>query len=150
MGKILILSDFFEIRELISEEFSPEGHMVVSTGQPSLFQELLTVLDPDVVLLDLHLKKANAWGVNHLIRKKSPQLPVLPFTAYPNPDGNIRLVLAHPEGEENLSFHAFKQKMNTLLNPNLASEQRKSDRQPLYPESQNIPVGGDGSPPGRK
>jgi CheY-like chemotaxis protein len=135
MGKILILSDFFEIRELISEEFSPEGHMVVSTGQPSLFKELLTVLDPDVVLLDLHLKKASVWSVNHLIRKKSPRLSVLPFTAYPNTDGNIRLVIAHPEGGENLSFQAFKQKMNILLNPNLSSQQGKSGEQRLNPES---------------
>ena len=135
MGKILILSDFFEIRELMAEEFSPEGHMVVSTGQPALFQELLTALDPDVVLLDLHLKKASAWTVNHVIRKKSPQLPVFPFAAFPNADGNFQLVLARPEGGENLSFQAFKQKMNILLNPNLASEQGKSEEQRLYPES---------------
>ena len=135
MGKILIFSDFFEIRELIAEEFAPEGHVVVSTGQPSLFQELLTVLDPDVVLLDLHLKKASAWGVNHVIRKKSPQLPVFPFAAYPNTDGNFQLILARPEGGENLSFQAFKQKMNILLNPNLTSEKRESEEQRIYPET---------------
>ncbi len=135
MGRVLIFSELFEIRELLAQDFAAEGHTVVVTGNPALTQTLLTDLNPDLVLLDLHLKKASAWNVHHLITRKSPQLHVLPFAAYPTTDGNFQLTLARPEGGENLSFQAFKQKMNILLNPNLTSEKGESEEQRLYPES---------------
>jgi CheY-like chemotaxis protein len=135
MRKILIFSEMFEIRELISQDFAAEGHMVVATGNPALIRTLIPDLNPDLVLLDLHLTKVNPWKVAELIRKRSPRGIVLPFTAYANAEGNIRLVIARREGGENLSFQAFKSRMNTLLNPRPFSGEKLSSRQISCPGS---------------
>ncbi len=116
MGKVLIFSEAFEIRELIAQDFAAEGHMVVATGNPVLIPTLTSDLNPDLVLLDLHLSKVNPWKVMQIIRNKSPRGIVLPFTAYADAEGNIRLAIARREDSEDLSFQAFKRKMSTLLN----------------------------------
>ena len=125
----------FEIRELISQDFAAEGHMVVATGNPALIRTLIPDLNPDLVLLDLHLSKVNPWKVMELIRKKSPRLILLPFTAYTNAEGNIRLVIARREGGENLSFQAFKSRMNTLMDPRPFAGERLSPGQTSRLES---------------
>ncbi len=116
MGKVLIFSEAFEIRDLIAQDFAAEGHMVVATGNPVLIPTLTSDLNPDLVLLDLHLSKVNPWKVMQIIRNKSPRGIVLPFTAYADAEGNIRLAIARREDSEDLSFQAFKRKMSTLLN----------------------------------
>ncbi len=133
MGRVLIFSEAFEIRELIAQDFAAEGHMVVATGNPALIPTLIPDLNPDLVLLDLHLRKANPWKVMQIIRKKSPRGMVLPFTACANAEGNIRLVIARREGSENLSFQAFKRKMSTLLNCRaFAGENYLSGKSPAW------------------
>jgi DNA-binding response OmpR family regulator len=111
----VIFSELFEIRELIAQDFADEGHTVVATGNSALIPEMLMSLGPDLILLDFHLNKINPWKMMQIIRKKSPGILVLPFSAYTNLGGNVRLVIAHQDGRENLSFQDFKQKMNLLL-----------------------------------
>jgi CheY-like chemotaxis protein len=135
MGKILIFSELFEIREIIVQDFASEGHTVVSTGNAALTQDLLMTLVPDVVLLDIHLHRVNSWQMMQLIRKKFPGIFIFPFAAYTNMEGEVRLVIAHRDGGENLSFQDFKQRMNMLLNPKVHAEERKSEGHRLYPRS---------------
>jgi len=117
MGKLLIFSEFAEIRELLAQEFVGDGHTVISTGNPALIRELLRNLDPTLLLIDFHLNKVNPWQMMRQIRKESPGLPVLPYTAYSAQDGNLRLVIADPAGGKNLPLKAFKKKLDSFLNP---------------------------------
>jgi CheY-like chemotaxis protein len=134
-GKILILSEMFEVRELIAQDCAAEGHMVVATGNPALIRTLIPDLNPDLVLLDLHLNKINPWKVMRLIRKMSTRAFILPLSAYTNGEGNIRLVIGHREEGESLSFQAFKREMNTFLNPKPFSGERKPQEKTLSPGS---------------
>jgi DNA-binding response OmpR family regulator len=135
MGKILVCTKLFEIRELILQDLAAEGHTVVSTGNPVLMQDLLMTLVPDLVLLDFHLDKIHPWKMMQLIQKKSPGVSVLPFSAYTNGGGEVRMVIAHRDGGENLSFQAFKSMMNTFLDPKTYSRERKSQDRVFSPES---------------
>ncbi len=125
MGKLLIFSEMFEIRELMAQDFAAEGHTVVATGNAPLAQDLLTTLRPDLVLLDFHLNKTNPWRMIQLMKKKVPGISVVPFSPYTDTKGNIRLVIAQRDGGENLSFQAFKQRLNILLYPQAFSEADK-------------------------
>ena len=115
MAKILIFSEFSENRELLAQEFAGDGHVVIATGNPALIRELLRNLDPDLMLIDFHLNKVNPWQMMRQIGKESPRLLVLPYTAYSAQDGNLRLVMAHPEGGKNLPLQAFKRKLDSFL-----------------------------------
>ena len=117
MGKLLILSENPEIREIMSQEFTGEGHVVIATGNPRLMPELLWNLDPNLLLIDFHLNKVNPWQIMRQIGKDSPRLRVLPYTAYAGMDGNIRLVIAHPNGGKNLTLQAFKRQLDSFMNP---------------------------------
>jgi CheY-like chemotaxis protein len=117
MAKLLIFSEFTEIRELLSQEFAGDGHTVIATGNPALMRELLQNLVPDLLLLNFHLNKINPWQLMRQINKESPRLLVLPYTAYSDQDGNLRLVLAHPKGGKNLTLQAFKRNLDSFLNP---------------------------------
>ncbi len=117
MGKLLIFSELSEIRELLSQEFAGDGHTVIATGNHALMRELLRNFGPDLMLMDFHISKISPWQLMRRINKESPRLLVLPYTAYSDQDGNLRLVLAHPEGGKNLTFQAFKRKLNSFLNP---------------------------------
>jgi CheY-like chemotaxis protein len=117
MGKLLIFSELSEIRELLTQEFAGDGHTVIATSNPALILELLRNLDPDLLLTDFHLNNVNPWQLMQQIRKEFPGLLVVPYTAYSAQDGNLRLVLAHPQGGKNLTIHAFKRKLDSFLNP---------------------------------
>jgi CheY-like chemotaxis protein len=135
MGRILIFSELFEIREIIAEDFAAEGHTVVATGNPALITTLLMDLNPGMVLLDYHLNKVNPWKMMQVIRKKSPGTLVLPFAAYTSRGGNVRLVIPNQEGGENLSFQDFRQRMSILLNPQLAAGKGEPKELRLHPGS---------------
>jgi CheY-like chemotaxis protein len=117
MGKLLIFSESSAIRELLAQELGGDGYTVIATGNPALILELLRNLDPDLLLIDFHLNKVNPWQLMRQISKESTHLLVLPYSAYSGQDGNLRLVLAHPEGGKNLTIHAFKRKLDSFLNP---------------------------------
>ncbi len=129
MGKLLIFSEFGEIRELLAQEFVGDGHIVIATGNPALIREMLRNLDPTLLLIDFHLNKVNPWQMMQQIRKESPDLLVLPYTAYSAQDGNLRLVIAHPEGGKNLTLPAFKTILDSFLNPDPIAGDGKSINQ---------------------
>ena len=135
MGKLLIFSELFQIRELMAEDLAGEGHTIVATGKAYLIQNLLTTLAPDMVLLDFHLNRTNPWRMIQLIKKNSPGISVVPFSAYTDTKGDLRVVVAQRDGGENISLQAFKQRMNMLLGPRIPSEREKSPGQRPYRSS---------------
>jgi CheY-like chemotaxis protein len=117
MGKLLIFSESSAIRELLTQELAGDGYTVIATGNPALILELLRNLDPDLLLIDFHLNKVNPWQLMRQISKESNHLLVLPYSAYSGQDGNLRWVLAHPEGGKNLTLNIFKRKLDSFLHP---------------------------------
>ncbi len=133
MGKILVFSEMFEVQELIAQDFAAEGHIVVATGNPTLIQTLIPDLNPDLVVLDLNLNKINPWTVMRLIKRMSARTFIIPFTAFTNAEGNIRLVIGRREVRNAVSFQTFMSEMNAFMNPKPFAEERKLQGKTLYP-----------------
>jgi DNA-binding NtrC family response regulator len=115
MGKILILDEYSSVRELTSAELGNEGHLVVPIGKPSLIRELLKTLEPDLLLLDLHLGGADRWDVLEGVKKEAPHLPVLIFSAYEGYLKDARLTLADGFVMKSSCFDKLKQKVSEVL-----------------------------------
>jgi two-component system OmpR family response regulator len=115
MGKILILDDHSSVRELTSAELSNEGHLVVPIGKTCLIRELINSLDPDLLLLDLHLCGMDRWDVLEAVKKEVPYLPVLIFSAYEGYNNDPRMALADGFVMKSFCFEKLKQKVAEVL-----------------------------------
>jgi CheY-like chemotaxis protein len=115
MGKILILDEYSSVRELTSAELGNEGHLVVPIGKPSLIRELLKTLEPDLLLLDLHLGGVDRWDVLEGVKKEAPHLPILIFSAYEGYLKDARLTLADGFVMKSSCFDKLKQKVSEVL-----------------------------------
>ncbi len=82
MANILVVDDQRCIRELLSEELILEGYRVHGVGDVTSVSGHLGFSRPDLVLLDLCLDEADAFGLFHEIKRQAPDLPVIIFTAY--------------------------------------------------------------------
>jgi len=116
MGKILILDEYSSVRELTSAELANEGHLVVPIGKPCLIRELLHTLQPDLLLLDLHLCGVDRWDVLDAVKKEVPHLPVLIFSAYAGYLKDPRIALADGFVMKNFRFEKLKAKVAEVLN----------------------------------
>ena len=115
MGKILILDENSSVRELTSEELGNEGHLVVPIGKPCLIRELINILEPDLLLLDLHLCGVDRWDVLGAVKKEVPHLPVLIFSAYEGYHQDPRMALADGFVMKSFCFEKLKAKVAELL-----------------------------------
>jgi two-component system response regulator (stage 0 sporulation protein F) len=82
MASVLFIDDDENIRFLVQEDLSLEGHLVrvASTGAEGL--EAVEKDPPDVVILDVKMPGIGGLEVLRRIKEKRPGLPVLLFTAY--------------------------------------------------------------------
>ncbi len=115
MGKILILDEYSSVRELTSAELANEGHLVVPIGKPCLITELINSLDPDLLLLDLHLCGVDRWDVLDAVKKEVPHLPVLIFSAYAGYLKDPRMALADAFVMKSFRFEKLKAKVTEVL-----------------------------------
>lgn len=115
MGKILILDEYSSVRELTSAELANEGHLVVPIGKPCLIRELINSLDPDLLLLDLHLSGVDRWDVLDEVKKEVPHLPVLIFSAYEGYLKDPRMALADGFVMKSFCFEKLKAKVAEVL-----------------------------------
>ena len=115
MGKILILDEHPSVRELTAAELGNDGHLVVPIGKPSLIRELINTLQPDLLLLDLHLCGVDRWDVLEAVKKEAPHLPVLIFTAFEGCLGDARMALADGYVMKSFCFERLKQKVAEVL-----------------------------------
>ena len=114
MDKILIVDSYSSVRELLTEELAGDGKMVVAVGNPASIPDILNTFEPDLVILDVFMNGKMKWNVLQDIQKRSPQLPVLIFTAtYPERDPRLYRV----EGWviKSFIFDELKQKINEVL-----------------------------------
>jgi len=145
MGKILILDEYSSVRELSSAELGNEGHLVVPIGEPSLIRELIKTLQPDLLLLDLHLGGVDRWDVLETVKKEDPHLPVLIFSAYGGYPKDPRMALADGFVMKSFYFEKLKQKVAELLRRELipkaggARRLRSISGYPDLRQSQKLP-----------
>jgi len=117
MAKILMIGEHASVRELIAEELAGAGYIVVAIGNPSLIGQLLTTLQPDLVLLDFHTNGINRWALLQEIKRQAPHLPVLTFAAYGSHREDVRLIIGNGFGIKSFSLDIFKEKIADLLSP---------------------------------
>jgi len=117
MARILIMGESASVRESLAEELAKEGHLVVAIGNPALISELLTTLEPDVVLLDFYIQGMDRRDLSMEIKRQAPHLPVFTFTSYGGYKGEIRLEMTGGYGMKSFSLETLKQKVAELLSP---------------------------------
>ena len=115
MKKILILDEHSSVRELTSAELGNEGHLVVPIAKPCLIRELIYTLEPDLLLLDLHLSGVDRWDVLEAVKKEIPHLPVLIFSAYEGYPKDPRMALADGFVMKSFCFEKLKAKVAEVL-----------------------------------
>jgi len=115
MAKILVIAEHSSIREFISEELAGEGHLVVTIGNPALIGELLSTLEPDLVLLDFHRSRMNLWRVLGEIKRRDAHLPVFSFTSYGRYKGKIRFKVMNGSGVKSIPPEILKQEVAEVV-----------------------------------
>jgi putative two-component system response regulator len=84
-ARILVVDDEIVNVRLLQTALAAAGYTnVTGTCDPTEVPQLLTTLDPDIVLLDLHMPRLDGYGVLDLLRALVPPgvyLPVLVLTA---------------------------------------------------------------------
>jgi DNA-binding NtrC family response regulator len=118
MAKILILGEYSSVREFMAEELAEEGHLVVAISNPALTGELLTTLEPDLVLLDFLKSRMDLWDALQEIKRRDSHLPVLAFTSYGHYREEIKFEVTNGYGIESFSLEILKQKVAELLGRN--------------------------------
>jgi CheY-like chemotaxis protein len=79
MAKILAIDEYPAIRDLLSEELTEGGNVVVSSGDPNLIPGLLRTFDPDLIIMDPYVRGEMHWELLERIRNQKPHLPILIF-----------------------------------------------------------------------
>ena len=82
METILIVDDQACVRQYLSHALISEGYRVVAAGNPESVTDHMTVLCPDLMLLDLFLARPEGFALLDEIRAHYSGLPVIVFTAY--------------------------------------------------------------------
>jgi DNA-binding NtrC family response regulator len=140
MAKILIVGKNNSAREVMAEELANEGYVVVMIGNPALIEELLATLEPDVVLLDLHIDAMDRWNVSMEIKKQAPPLPILTFASYGDAKGEINLIQENGYEIKSFSLEILKQKVAELLKlkPTQSLGGMRDDFLPAWAESPSM------------
>ena len=82
MNKILIVDDDESIRMLYADELAEEGYDVITTGDGFMVMELIEKENPDVLVMDIKLRKYSGLDLLQDIRNTHYDLPVILCTAY--------------------------------------------------------------------
>jgi DNA-binding response OmpR family regulator len=90
MKKILVIYGYPTVRELLAEELSADGHLVVVIGELDLAEELICTLKPDLLIFDLHINQKDRWELLEEIQKRAPYLRILALTTYDNYETDLR------------------------------------------------------------
>ena len=81
-GKILVVDDFEDIRELLSTVLSHNGYEVAEAESASALNQAFTKPQPDVVLLDVKLPDADGLDLLPQIKKHWPETEVIVLTGH--------------------------------------------------------------------
>jgi DNA-binding NtrC family response regulator len=115
MANILVVDDQRCVRDLLSEELILEGYRVHGVGDVASVSGYLRFSRPDLVLLDLCLDEADAFGLFYEIKRQAPDLPVIIFTAYDSYREDPRLSQADGYVIKSMVLDELKEKIAGVL-----------------------------------
>ena len=107
MPKLLVIDDEPAILELMRSHFSIRGYEVLTASDGSEGLGMLEAEQPDLVLLDLKMKKLDGDRVLQQIRQKNKTTKILVVTGYQDEATRSRV--------EKFGIHAFLEKPVSLL-----------------------------------
>ncbi len=92
MSDILVIDDEQDIRELIGEILSDEGHSTRLARNSQTAFEQINMAEPDLIILDIWLKDSEFDGIDILKKTKqdNPSIPVVIISGH----GNIEIAVA--------------------------------------------------------
>ena len=92
MGKILIVDDEKDIRDLISDILVDEGYQTELAGESTAAFDIINAAAPDLIILDIWLKDSRLDGIDILkrVKRDNPGIPVVIISGH----GNIELAVA--------------------------------------------------------
>ncbi len=111
MKKVLIIYKHVTVGELLAEDLAAAGYLVVPISRPALAGDMMNILRPDLVLLDLQIDEKERSDVLREIEQRDPNLRVLAFTAYDGYTKNFRLSLADACIIENSCSNGLREKV---------------------------------------
>jgi len=115
MKRILIIDDDPSIQLLYEEELSEEGYEVISSdGEKGLLQ-LIAAKRPDLILLDVKLRRRSGLSLLHDIRNAFHGIPVMLTTAYPAFQIDPKSVGADAYVTKNPDLTGLKQQIKKCL-----------------------------------
>ena len=115
MNKILIVDDEEAIQLLYSDEFTEEGYQVITAGGGEDLLEIIHRQKPDLIVLDIKLKKIDGVKVLKEIRKSYYNLPIIIVTAYPAVKYDIRSIAADDFITKSFDLSKLKLKIKTVM-----------------------------------
>jgi DNA-binding response OmpR family regulator len=81
MSKLLIIEDDATIIEALEDTFVFHGFQVLTAANGKDGYELLTIHDPDLVILDVMLPGPDGFDICKKIRSQDPDVPIIMLTA---------------------------------------------------------------------
>lgn len=120
MAKILLIEDEAPVREMLLDELTVQGHMVIeaSTGEEGL--EKFLEAEPDLVVCDRAMPGMSGYEVLERIRGAHPQYVDVPFiflTALTDPRDKAAVDHLKPAAyiEKPVDFTALSEKIKSLI-----------------------------------
>jgi DNA-binding response OmpR family regulator len=113
---ILVVDDEDHILKLYHKELSEEGYRVSTTACPDEALSLAEREPPDLVILDIKLKKQNGLEVLGKLRKLGKQTPIILNSAYSTYKSDFQSWLADAYLVKSPNMDELKEKIKELVN----------------------------------
>ncbi len=124
-AKVLLVEDNYMNKVLVREILTLNGYEIIEAKSGAEALKMLTVVRPDIILMDIHLPEMDGFTATRIIKadERNKRIPVLAITAS-----------AMKGEEEKILSHGFDgyiakpievKKMLELITANLASKKEK-------------------------
>ncbi len=114
MKKIIVFDAQPALRELLAEDLTAEGNVVMAIGRHDFLTESVATFHPDLLIIDLNLWGETHWDLLANLKCRYPAIPILIFTARP-PYGDFRASLADGWIQKSILSGELKQKIDEIL-----------------------------------
>ena len=95
-GKILIIEDDLEIRDILKLQLEQAGHQVIEAGNGEEGIEMMkrgsNLLQVGLIITDIRMPKINGVEAIDYIQKNAPSIPIMVVTGYPDTDLAVNLL----------------------------------------------------------
>ena len=115
MAIVAIIDDQTHVRKLLVEELLDMGHQAYGFGPEQTVVGILEESKPDLVIMDLYMGLYDGFRIFSEVKKISPQLSVIIFTAYDSFKNDPRLSKADAYIVKSMNLDPLKTKISKLL-----------------------------------